>query len=135
MPNKKEFLDIQTTEDNLSQEGINADSGSEKDESLFRDRHPQLLNAALNKLYFKNRDGSVRDDVGVYEIGYATIKAINDDERITLDVRVKNSTDIGSHMSLILTDVGIAVQCDKGICFFSINDLVSRCSIPEDISA
>ncbi|MBE8233297.1 MAG: hypothetical protein HAW67_06130 [Endozoicomonadaceae bacterium] len=91
-------------------------------------KYPYLRRASLNKLYYKNRDGSPRDDVGVFEIGKATIHSLNNREGIALDILTENSSEIGSNLSLLLFDDSIVILCDMGTCTLTLNDFASMCS-------
>lgn len=87
---------------------------------------PLLRRVSLDKIYFKNRDGSERDKPGAFNIGTANIVPLeNGESLITLNVDVNGSTQIGDFLEVILTPEGFIFKSEHGCVQLTLKELSS----------
>lgn len=78
-------------------------------------RLPSLRRVSLDKIYFKNRDGSERDKPGVFNIGSATIPPLEDGGAlIVLVMDIDGSTQIGDFLEVALSPEGLIFTSEHG---------------------
>lgn len=87
---------------------------------------PSFKRVSLDKVYFKNRDGSERDKPKVFNIGSATIIPLEDGESlITLGMDVDGSTQIGGFLEVALIPEGFIFKSEYGSVLLTLKEISS----------
>ncbi|HCH2721531.1 TPA: hypothetical protein NKT41_004527 [Vibrio parahaemolyticus] len=91
---------------------------------------PESLSIArvtFNKLYFKNKDGSKREDVGVYKIGVGSPRGQLSSEQLNLVLSVAGKDrddDRDLNLNIIINEDGIRLFSDDKNKFISLIDII-----------